>query len=63
MSVKKQEIVDSSGKKIQQKKKKTSPPKGSKEKNQYNADLGAISGVTLMNPFREVLVNYFSKFF
>ena len=36
-------------------------PKGSKEKNQYNADLGAISGVTLMNPFREVLVNYFSK--
>ena len=29
-------------------------PKGSKEKNQYNADLGAISGVTLMNPFREL---------
>ena len=32
MSVKKQETVDSSGKKIEQKKKKTSPPKGSKEK-------------------------------
>ena len=36
MSVKKQEIVDSSGKKIQQKKKKTSPPKGSKEKQKIN---------------------------
>ena len=32
MSVKKQEAVDSSGKKIEQKKKKTPPPKGSKEK-------------------------------
>ena len=32
MSVKKQETVDSSGKKIEQKKKKTPPPKGSKEK-------------------------------
>ena len=36
MSVKKQETVDSSGKKIEQKKKKTPPPKGSKEKQKIN---------------------------
>ena len=36
MSVKKQGTVDSSGEKIKQKKKKTSPPKGSKEKQKIN---------------------------
>ena len=32
-----------------------------KEKKQYNADMGAISGVCVMNPFREALAKYFSR--
>ena len=31
------------------------------EKKQYNADMGAISGVCVMNPFREALAKYFSR--
>ena len=32
-----------------------------KRKNKFNDDMGAISGLTVMNAIRPVITNYFSK--
>ena len=36
-------------------------PPNSKEKKQYSADMGALSGLTVMNAIRPVIDNYFKQ--
>lgn len=36
-------------------------PKGSKEKDEFNDDVGAISALTIMNPLRKEIDSYFKK--